>query len=176
MNLTDFVPLINKQTLQKRIKELAFQIDKQYKNEHIVLVCVLKGAVLFFSKLIEYVKSKNVEIDFIQVKSYEGINTTGNVKVIKDINVDITNKHLILVEDIIDTGITANFLYNYFLRYNPKSIEMYSLLQKPKKLKENLKMPAKVGFEIGDKFIIGFGLDLDEKYRTLDEILVLKEN
>ncbi len=176
MSLTNFVPLIRKQALQKRIKELAIQIDNDYKNEHIVLVCVLKGAVLFFSKLIESVKSNNVEIDFIQVKSYEGTNTTGNVKVIKEINVDISNKHLILVEDIIDTGITANFLYDYFLKQNPKTIEMYSLLQKPKKLKQSLKMPTKVGFEIGDEFIIGFGLDLDEKYRTLNEILVLKEN
>jgi len=174
MDDKDFVPLIKYKKINKRIKALAKEIDQKYKDEDIVLVCVLKGAVVFYAKLLSLLKNKNVELDFIQVKSYCGTNTTGKVEMVKDLSADIANKHLILVEDIVDTGITAKYLYEHFESKNPKSIMMCTLLQKPDKLCVDLKMPLMVGFEIENKFIIGYGLDLDEKYRNLKDILVLK--
>ena len=114
-------------------------------------------------------------MDFIQVRSYEGTETTGQVKMVKDTSLNLENKNVILVEDIIDTGITANFLNEYFLDKKPKDVLMCSLLQKPDKLQVDLKMQTLIGFNIPNKFIIGYGLDLDERYRNLNDILVLKD-
>ena len=176
MDDKDFEIFIKNRNIKKKAKLLAKQIDEKYDNEEVVLVCVLKGAIMFYDLLLRYIKNKNVEIDFIEVKSYCGTTSTGKVKMLKDVSVEIKNKHLVLVEDIIDTGITADYLYKYYLQKNPKSILMCSLLQKPEKLMIDLKMETMIGFNIENKFVIGFGLDLDEKYRTLKDVLVLKEN
>ena len=172
--MKNFEVLIKNKDILKRIGQLANEIDERYKNEEVVLVCVLKGAILFFNELIKKIKNKNLKLDFIQVKSYQGTTSTGVISLIKDINQNIEGKHVILVEDIVDTGYTANFLYENILKRNPKSILMCSLLQKPSKLKVELKIPLLVGFKIGDLFIVGFGLDLDESYRTLKNILYFK--
>ena len=172
--MKNFEVLIKNMDILKRIGQLANEIDERYKNEEVVLVCVLKGAILFFNELIKKIKNKNLKLDFIQVKSYQGTTSTGVISLIKDINQNIEGKHVILVEDIVDTGYTANFLYENILKRNPKSILMCSLLQKPSKLKVELKIPLLVGFKIGDLFIVGFGLDLDESYRTLKNILYFK--
>lgn len=174
MDIANFKTLFKKEQIEERVKELANIIDKQYSDKPIVLICVLKGAVVFYAKLLEYIKSPNVELDFIQLKSYSGMETTGNVQVVKDINTNLKDKNVIVVEDIIDTGITANFIYDYLKSKNAEKVLMCSLLQKPNKLLVNLKIETLIGFEIGDKFIIGYGLDLDEKYRNINEILVLK--
>ena len=172
--MKNFEVLIKNKDILKQIKVLAKKIDDKYKNEQIVLVCVLKGAFLFFNELVKKIKNKNIEIDFIQVKSYVGQSSMGEIKLIKDINLDVKNKNVVLVEDIVDTGITANYLFEMFKAKNPKSLIMCSLLQKPSKLQVSLKMPLLTCFKIENKFIIGFGLDLDEKYRTLKNILVFK--
>ena len=171
----DFTIFIKNKKINNQIKKLAKVLDQKYNNEEVVFVCVLKGAVVFYSKLLEYIKNKNVELDFIEVKSYCGTNSTGQVKMIKDIEVDIKDKNLVLVEDIIDTGLTAKFMEEYFKKKKPKSILMCSLLQKPEKLSVELDMETLVAFNIPNKFIIGYGLDLDEKYRALKDILILKE-
>lgn len=176
MDDKDFEIFIKNRNIKKKAKLLAKQIDEKYGNEEVVLVCVLKGAIMFYDLLLRYIKNKNVEIDFIEVKSYCGTTSTGKVKMLKDVSIEIKNKHLVLVEDIIDTGITADYLYKHYLQKNPKSILMCSLLQKPEKLMIDLKMETIIGFNIENKFVIGFGLDLDEKYRTLKDVLVLKEN
>ena len=175
MDLNDFRILFSKKEIENRIKILAQEIDKKYGDEPLVFICVLKGAVVFYVKLLELLKNKNVELDFIQVRSYEGTETTGQVKMVKDTSLNLENKNVILVEDIIDTGITANFLNEYFLDKKPKDVLMCSLLQKPDKLQVDLKMQTLIGFNIPNKFIIGYGLDLDERYRNLNDILVLKD-
>ncbi|MBR4003338.1 MAG: hypoxanthine phosphoribosyltransferase [Clostridia bacterium] len=175
MNDKDFKILFSQEKIEKRIKILAQEIDEKYGDQPLTFICVLKGAVVFYVKLLEYLKNKNVELDFVQVKSYEGTETTGQVKFVKDTSLDLENKIVILVEDIIDTGITAKFLYEHFLTKKPKDLLMCSLLQKPDKLQVDLKLPTLIGFNIPNKFIIGFGLDLDERYRNLNDILVLKD-
>lgn len=175
MSQKQFKTLIKAKEINKRIKELAGILDKKYKKEDTIFVCVLKGAVLFYTELIKNLKNKNIELDFIQVKSYEGTESSGQVKIIKDVLVNVTNKNVVLVEDIIDTGITANFLYEHIASKNPKSILMCSLLQKPEKLKVDLKLETLIGFEIPNKFIVGFGLDYYEKLRNENKILILKD-
>ena len=175
MNDKDFKILFSQEKIEKRIKILAQEIDEKYGDQPLTFICVLKGAVVFYVKLLEYLKNKNVELDFVQVKSYEGTETTGQVKFVKDTSLNLENKIVILVEDIIDTGITAKFLYEHFLTKKPKDLLMCSLLQKPDKLQVDLKLPTLIGFNIPNKFIIGFGLDLDERYRNLNDILVLKD-
>ena len=175
MNDKDFKILFSQEKIEKRIKILAQEIDEKYGDQPLTFICVLKGAVVFYVKLLEYLKNKNVELDFVQVKSYEGTETTGQVKFVKDTSLNLENKIVILVEDIIDTGITAKFLYEHFLTKKPKDLLMCSLLQKPDKLQVDLKLSTLIGFNIPNKFIIGFGLDLDERYRNLNDILVLKD-
>ena len=175
MDEKDFKILFSKEEIENKIKFLAQEIDKKYGNEPLTFICVLKGAVVFYVKLLEYLKNKNVEMDFVQVRSYEGTETTGQIQFVKDTSLNLENKNVILVEDIIDTGITAKFLHEHFLTKNPKGILMCSLLQKPDKLQVDLKIPTLIGFNIPNKFIIGFGLDLDERYRNLNDILVLKD-
>ena len=170
--MKNLTKLITNAEIKKKVKELAMIIDKKYNGEPCVFVAVLKGSIFFYTELLKNIKNKDVKIDFIQVKSYVGTCSTGNIQIIKDCNTDISNKNLIIVEDIIDTGITANFLYDYFIKQNPKDILMCSILQKPTKLKVDLKLNTLVGFEIEDKFIVGYGLDLDEKFRNLKDIYV----
>lgn len=174
--MKNFEILIKNKKIINRVKRLASELDKRYKNEPVLLVCVLKGAVVFYAELLKHIKSKNVELDFIQVKSYEGVSTTGKITLVKDINANIKDKHVVLVEDIVDTGITANWLYEYLTPKQPKSLLMVSLLQKPTKLKVDLKIETLIGFSIDDLFVLGYGLDLDQKYRNLNDILIYKGN
>lgn len=171
----DFVPFIKNNKIERKIKQIAKILDQKYGNEEVCLVCVLKGAVVFYSQLLKHLKNKNIELDFVEVKSYCGTSSTGKVKMVKDVTIEIKDKHLVLVEDIIDTGLTAKFMCEHFKKQNPKSILMCSLLQKPEKLSVKLDMETLVAFNIPNKFIIGYGLDLDEKYRNLKDILILKE-
>ena len=174
--MRNFEVLIKNREILKKIDLLAKEIDNRYKKEPIVLICVLKGAIVFYGELLKRLKNKNIELDFIQVKSYEGTTSSGEVKLINEFGLNVKDKNVVIVEDIVDTGYTANFLFNYFKNKNPKSILMCALLQKPEKLKVKLEMPLLTGFEIENKFIIGFGLDLDEKYRNVKDILVFKRN
>lgn len=171
----DFVPFIKNNKIERKIKQIAKILDQKYDNEEVCLVCVLKGAVVFYSQLLKHLKNKNIELDFVEVKSYCGTSSTGKVKMVKDATIEIKDKHLVLVEDIIDTGLTAKFMCEHFKKQSPKSILMCSLLQKPEKLSVKLDMETLVAFNIPNKFIIGYGLDLDEKYRNLKDILILKE-
>lgn len=173
MDITDFKILINERKIIKRIKILAKELDDKFKDEKIVLICVLKGAVVFYSRLLQYIKNKNIELDFIQLRSYAGINSTGQINLVKDVSLDLKGKNVVLIEDIVDTGLTMEFLFKHFKIFEPKSIMMCTLVQKPEKLKVKIDMPLTVGFKIENKFIIGFGLDLDEKYRNLKDIMVL---
>lgn len=163
--------LIEKEKIKQRIDEIANQISKDYNGEDITIICVLKGAAYFALDLSKKIKKSDVIMDFVKVSSY-GKNqreTTGNINFKLDISENIEGKNVIIVEDIIDSGITLNYLYNYLNEKNPKTLKICVLLDK----KERRVKPIKVdytGFEIDNKFVLGYGLDYDEKYRNLEYI------
>lgn len=168
--------LIDEKKISKRIEEIGKEISKKYNGEEIVLVCVLKGAVYFTLELSKKIKNNSVILDFVKVKSY-GNNvreSTGNIQFDLDISENIENKNVIIVEDIIDSGITLNYLYNYLKQKNPKSLEICVLLDKKERRKIDIKVEY-TGFEIENKFVLGYGLDYDEKYRELPFVGYIEE-
>ena len=163
---------ISKEKIEKKIEELAIQISNDYKGKEINIICVLKGSAIFTVELALKIK-ENVKLDFIEVSSYSGTKSTGKIKLNKDITSSITGKDVLIVEDIIDTGITLSYLKDYLLKKNPKSLKICTLVDKKEKRKENVDVDY-VGFTIEDKFIVGFGLDYNEDYRNLPYIGVME--
>ena len=166
--------LIKKEEIQKRVEEIAAKISEDYKNEEIIMICVLKGAVCFAIDLAKKIKNENLILDFIKVSSY-GTNqreTTGKINFKLDVSEDIENKNVIIVEDIIDSGITLNYLYDHLKTKNPKTIKICVLLDKKSRRIKPIDIDY-TGFEIEDKFIFGYGLDYDEKYRNLEDIVYI---
>lgn len=160
--------LISKKQLDKRIQELADEISKDYGNKEIVAVCVLKGAVIFTVDLTKKIKS-NVRYEFIEVSSYDGTNSTGKIKLNKDISSAIEGKDVLIIEDIIDSGTTLSYLREHLLSKNPKSLKICTLIDK--KVNRVVDVPVDYnGFTIEDKFIVGYGFDYNQDYRNLDSI------
>lgn len=157
--------LISEEELDKRIGELAKEIDKDYEGEKVVIVSILKGAVFFTVDLVKKMQTP-IELQFMQVSSYEGTQTTHNIKLKKDLDNDIAGKNVIIVEDIIDTGHTLKHLKNYLLSKNPKSLKVAVLTDKKERREAEIEADY-VGFEIPNKFVIGYGLDYDQEYRDL---------
>ena len=158
--------LISKEKVESRIKELAKEIEKDYATKNLVCVGLLKGSVVFMADLI---KSLDIDlrIDFMKVSSYGGgTNSTGVVKILKDVDLDLTGKDILIVEDIIDTGLTIVNVKDFLKQKNPNSIKVCTLLDKPSRRLVEVKGEY-VGFEIPDEFVVGYGLDLDEKYRNI---------
>ncbi|MFZ5354796.1 MAG: hypoxanthine phosphoribosyltransferase [Bacillota bacterium] len=165
--------LISEEQLKSRIKELGKQITEDYKGEDLLLVGVLKGCVLFLSDL-----SREIDLpltmDFMVVSSYgSSTKSSGVVRIIKDLEADIHNKNVLIVEDIVDTGLTLSYLIEILKSRNPKSIKVCSLLDKPERRKVSVDI-AYTGFTIPDEFVIGYGLDYAEVYRNLPFVCVLK--
>lgn len=160
--------LINEARLQKRIEEMAKQIEKDYKDEEIILIGVLKGAVPFMWELAKKMK-KSVQFEFIEVYSYEGTESTGKIILNKDIRRKVEGKNVIIVEDIIDTGRTLTYLKEHILLKKPKTLRIATLLSKPSRRVKELDVDY-IGFTIEDKFVIGFGLDYNQEYRNLPYI------
>ena len=167
--------LISEKQIKEKVIELGQKIEKDYKGQEIFLIGVLKGASVFISDLMRCV-NLDVKIDFMSVSSY-GMSTTssGIVKILKDIDQDISNKNVIIVEDIIDTGLTLNYLKDYLLKKNAISIKICTLLDKPERRKCNIQVDY-IGFEIEDKFIVGYGIDYKEMYRNLPYIAYVHES
>ena len=162
--------LIDEESLDKRIKELAEKISKDYKNEEIVLVCILKGAVYFSVELSKKITNNTVILDFMKVSSYgNNTETTGKINFKLDTSIELENKNVIIVEDIIDSGLTLNYLYDYLKKKNPKTLKICVLLDKKERRKKDIKVDY-TGFETEDKFVVGYGLDYQEKYRNLPYI------
>lgn len=157
--------LINKAKLEKRIEELAKQIEKDYQGKEIVFIGLLKGSVMFMSELAKNIKS-NVILDFMDVSSYQGTESTGKIKINKDIRDSIEGKDVLIVEDIIDTGRTLTYVLEYLKQKNPNSIRIATMLSKPSRRIMELNVDY-IGFAIEDKFVVGYGLDCNEKYRNL---------
>ena len=160
--------LINESRLEKRIEELGKQIEKDYKGKEIVFIGILKGSVMFMTQLAKSIKN-SVEFDFMDVSSYEGTESTGKIKVNKDIRNSIEGKDIIIVEDIIDTGRTLTYLIEYLKQKNPSSLKIATMLSKPSRRVMELNVDY-IGFAIDDKFVVGYGLDYNEKYRKLPYI------
>ena len=161
--------LIGREQLSTRIKELAGMINKDFANEDIVLVCILKGSFMFLADLAREIDLP-VKIEFMSVSSYEGKTSSGQVRINYDIGRDVEGENIIIVEDIVDTGLTIDYLVKYFSVRKPKTVKICSLLSKPESYKLEHKIDY-VGFEISNEFVIGYGLDLDGRYRELPEIL-----
>ncbi len=160
--------LINKAKLEKRIEEMGKQIQKDYEGKEIVFVGILKGSVMFMSELAKNIKS-SVELDFMDVSSYKGTESTKKVNINKDIRNSIEGKDVIIVEDIIDTGRTLTYVLEYLKQKNPNSIKIATMLSKPSRRVMELNVDY-IGFAIEDKFVVGYGLDYNEKYRNLPYI------
>lgn len=165
--------LISEEQLSARVKELAKQISKDYAGKTPLLVCILRGASLFFSDLI-----KNLEIDcnldFMCLSSYQGTNSSGKVRLLLDIRDDIKDRDVIVVEDIVDTGITGVYLRDLLGARKPASLEFCTLLDKPQNRKVEI-TPKYLGFSIKNEFVVGYGLDYNELYRNLPFVGVFDE-
>ncbi len=161
----DIKVLITEQEIASRTRELAEQIQKDYNNEEIVIVCILKGATFFAVELAKRIESDTI-IDFMKVSSYEGTESTGKINFTLDISEDITGKNVLIVEDIVDTGRTLAYVKKYLESKNPKNVKICTMLNKKERRVIDLE-PEYVAFDIPDKFVIGYGLDYDEKYRNL---------
>lgn len=168
-DLTDIKPLFSADMIQARIKELADQLNNEYKEE-VYVICVLKGSVMFAVDLIKHLKMP-VKLEFIRLSSYgSGTVSSGQVKAIDITLPDLNGKNVIVIEDIIDTGHTAMFLSNFFNHnFKVKSYKFIALLDKHCKRQVDIN-PDMYGFEIDDKFLVGYGLDLDGLYRNLDYV------
>jgi len=165
--------LVSKEEISKRVKEIGEQITKEFEGEEIVVIGVLKGSSIFMADLIREIDLP-MDIDFLVASSYaNSTETSGNVKIIKDINVDVENKVVIIVEDIIDTGLTMYNLKEIFKVRKCKEFKICTLLDKKERRKIEIEADY-IGFDVPNYFVVGYGLDYNGKYRNLQEIGVLK--
>lgn len=164
--------LISEEEIKKRIGEIAKKISADYKGKTVKLICVLKGGVMF---LVDMARSLEltVEFDFMVVKSYVGTESTGKIEIVKDLEDPIEGENIILVEDIIDTGRTLSYLIEYLKAKNPASITVCTLLDKPERRVVDGVIPDYIGFVIPDEFVVGYGLDYNQKYRNLPYVATL---
>ncbi len=167
----EYQVLISEEELQKRIKELADQITKDYKDKNLFLVGILKGAAPFMCALMKHIDNDSLTMDFMSVSSYgNNEQSSGVVRLIKDLNQPIEGKDVLIVEDIIDTGNTLKFLTDLFSSRNPNSLKTVALFDKPKRREVDINGDY-IGFTIEDRFIFGFGLDYEERYRQIPYVL-----
>jgi hypoxanthine phosphoribosyltransferase len=169
------VTMLSAETIAARVKELGATITKDYADRSVVLVCVLKGSFIFCSDLARAIDLP-LRIDFLGVRSYgEGTESSGVVQITHDLSHPIANEDVILVEDIVDTGLTIAHLMDLFRTRQPRSVKVCSLLHKPARAKVEVKVDY-LGFTIEDRFVVGYGLDFAEKYRNLPYIGVVERS
>jgi hypoxanthine phosphoribosyltransferase len=158
--------------LQARVRDLAAAVSRDYAERRLLLVCVLKGAVLFLSDLMRHIDIP-VEVDFMAVASYgSATDSSGVVRILKDLDMPLAGRHVLIVEDIVDSGLTLQYLLRNLGSRDPASLEVCALLTKPSRRKVDLPVRY-VGFEIPDQFVVGYGLDYDERYRNLPYVAAL---
>jgi hypoxanthine phosphoribosyltransferase len=166
-------PFISAEALRSRVNELAHEIRRDVPGENLHLICVLKGAAMFLADLIRAMEGP-VSIDFIALSSYGGGTTSsGEVRLIKDLDYGLEGRHVLIVEDIVDTGLTLNYLQQVLRARNPKSLRTACLLSKPSRRQVDVKVDY-IGFTIDDRFVVGYGLDYSEQYRNLPYIGILQ--
>lgn len=171
--MKDFVQkiLIDEKQIAEKIGELAARITNDYKGKEVIFISILRGSVVFLTDLIRKVDLP-VKIDFMSMSSYQGTSSTGAVKIKQDLTYDIEGQNVIVIEDIVDTGTTLNYLREYLKLRNPASLRFCTLLDKPSRRKVEFTCDYS-GFEIPNEFVIGYGLDYNEKYRNLPYVAVL---
>lgn len=174
INGEKFIPLLSAEQIQKRVKELGEEISRDYRGKVPIFIGVLNGAFIFMSDLLKNVNIE-CEIDFFKLSSYgDSKISSGNVKLLKELNCDVNDREIIIVEDIVDTGLSIKYIEELFSKHTPKSMKVVSLLVKPESLKYDVKIDY-IGFSIPSQFVIGYGLDYQQKYRNLSSIYVLSE-
>lgn len=169
-----FVPFISREDISKEVKRVADELRSDLKGKNPLFLCVLNGAFIFAADLIREVGINDAHINFVKYSSYEGTSSTGAVKEIMGLTEDVEGRDVVIVEDIVDTGLTAQMMVNDLKKRNPRSVRFVTLLHKPDSSKTGFQ-PDYVAFSIPPKFIIGYGLDLDGKVRNLKDIYVIDE-
>ena len=165
--------LLSEDEIREKVRELGGKITADYKNSNLMLVTVLKGAVVFLADLMRQIDVP-AEIDFMVVSSYgSGVKSSGVVKIVKDLDVPLAGKDILIVEDILDSGLTLSYIKELLESRGPRSIRIATLLDKPSRRKVDLQADY-IGCSVPDEFVIGYGLDYDEKYRNLPYIGILK--
>ena len=166
--------LLTEEQIQAKVQELAAQISEEYEDKDPVFVGVLKGVVIFFADMVRKITIP-CEIDFMCISSYGGTDSTGNVVVKKDLSVDVKGRHVVILEDIYDTGRSLDFTYKYLMSKEPASLKICTLLDKPERREKGITLkPEYVGFTIPNEFVVGYGLDFNEHYRNLPYVGILK--
>lgn len=167
--------LITKEEIERRVKELGEKISHSYQGKEIVMVGILRGAVIFMADLARKIQVP-VTFDFMDVTSYgQQTESSGIVRIIKDLEENIEGRHVLIVEDIIDTGLTLKYVVSLLYTRHPASIKICTLLDKPERRTEKQVLVDFNGFEIPDQFVVGYGLDYAEQYRNLEDICLLSE-
>ena len=165
--------LITSQEIEEKVREIGARITEDYRGENPLLIGVLRGAVVVMSDLMRNIDLQ-CELDFMDISSYgSGTSSSGVVRILKDLEEDITGRHVLIVEDIIDTGLTLSYLMRSLLARKPASLEVCALLSKPTRRRVELNVRY-LGFEVPDEFVVGYGLDYAGAYRNLPDICVLK--
>ena len=166
--------LLTRETVENRIKELAKEIEKDYQGKELMVIGLLKGSIVFMTDLIKEIDLPLV-IDFMSVSSYSGTTSTGVIKILKDTDIDVKGKDVLIVEDIIDTGLTLSRVKKMLIERGTKTLKICTLLDKPSRRTVDMKGDY-VGFEIPDEFVVGYGLDYDQHHRNLPYIgIVVKK-
>ncbi|WP_010240172.1 hypoxanthine phosphoribosyltransferase [Clostridium arbusti] len=166
--------LFTEEQIKDKTKEIGKRISEDYKGKDLILIGILKGSVMFMADLMKEIKIP-CSMDFMSVSSYgNSTESTGRVKILKDLDFSIEGKDILIVEDIVDSGITLSYLKDYLYSRKPNSLEIATLLNKPERRQTSIK-PKYMGFNVPDAFLVGYGLDYAEKYRNLPYIGVLKE-
>ena len=171
---TELSMYLSKDDINNRLKEMANQLSEKYCDECPVIIGILNGSFVFMADLIRKIDFE-CEIDFMKVNSYVGKETSGKVQLEKDITINIEDRRVIIVEDIIDSGLTMDYLHKHISTYNPKDITIVTLLSKNNNYTLNFNIDI-VGFEITSEFVVGYGLDLDQRFRQLDSLYMLEPN
>ena len=166
--------LLTEEQIQNKIQELGEILTEEYKDKDPVIVGVLKGVVVFYADMIRKIKVP-CQMDFMWISSYSGTNSTGQMQVRRDVSCDIKGRHVLILEDIFDTGNSLDFTYKHLMSKEPASLKICTLLDKPERRKPGITLvPDYVGFTIPNEFVVGYGLDCNEQYRNLPYVGVLK--
>ena len=166
--------LITEEQLQQRIREMGEELTRDYEGKNPIIVGVLKGVVLFYADLIKQIKVP-CEMAFMTLKSYEGTESTGNLQIIQDVTADIKGRHVLILEDIFDTGKSLDFTYRHLMEREPASLKICTLLDKPSRRNPEITLKADyTGFTVENLFVVGYGLDYDEYFRNLPFVGILK--
>lgn len=166
--------LVTQEEIQERIAQMGKEISREYADKDPVILGVLKGVVVFYADMIRHI-TVPCQMDFMCLSSYHGTTSTGNMIVKQDMSVDVTGRHVLILEDIFDTGGSLDFTYRYMMSKNPASVKICTLLDKPERRRPGITLqPDWIGFTIPNEFVVGYGLDYNEHYRNLPYVGILK--